>query len=169
MNNGFVRYSLMFVFLVLIQVLFLNNIELGGSINPFLYILFILILPFETPSWMLLVLGFFLGFSIDIFVNTLGIHTSASVFAAFVRPMVLSLIIPRDGYESGTLPRISFYGLPWFIRYSFSIVFAHHLFYFFMEAFTFSGFFNTFGKVLYSFAFTIALVFVGQLFVTKKK
>lgn len=159
----------MFVFLVLIQVLFLNNIELGGSINPFLYILFILILPFETPSWMLLVLGFFLGFSIDIFVNTLGIHTSASVFAAFVRPMVLSLIIPRDGYESGTLPRISFYGLPWFIRYSFSIVFAHHLFYFFMEAFTFSGFFNTFGKVLYSFAFTIALVFVGQLFVTKKK
>ena len=39
----------MFIVLVLIQVLILNNIQFSGYINPFLYVLFILLLPFQTP------------------------------------------------------------------------------------------------------------------------
>lgn len=162
------KYIGIFAFLILLQVLVLNRVEFSGYVNPYLYILFILILPFETPPWALLLIGFILGFLIDIFCNTLGVHTSATVFMAFLRPIVLSLISPRDGYEAGTLPRLYFFGFGWYLRYSAILVFAHHLFYFYMEVFKFSDFFDTFGRVLFSFIFTLLLVFVGQLFVYKK-
>ncbi len=96
------RNIIRFVLLVLFQVLVFNNIQLGGYLNPYIYVLFLLLMPFETPRWLLLVAAFTLGISIDVFSNTLGIHTSATVFMAFIRPFVLDFIAPRDGYEIGT-------------------------------------------------------------------
>ena len=80
--NQILKNIIRFVVLVFIQVAILNNIQISGFINPYMYVLFILLLPFETPNWILLVLSFFLGLSIDIFSNTLGMHASASVFMA---------------------------------------------------------------------------------------
>ena len=54
MINEVVGNTLRFIFLVLLQVLILNNIQLSGYLNPFLYVLFILMLPFETPKWLVL-------------------------------------------------------------------------------------------------------------------
>lgn len=158
------RYIINFVILVLIQVFVLNNIQLGGFINPYFYVLFILILPFETPSWFLLVVAFLLGMSIDVFTNTLGMHTSASVFMAFLRPYVLKVISPRDGYEKETLPQLKHYGASWFLRYSSILIFAHHLFLFYVEVFSLSNFFATFVRVVLSSIFTIILVLISQYF-----
>ena len=65
--NQILKNTLRFVILVFIQVAILNNIQISGFINPYVYVLFILLLPFETPNWVLLVLSFFLGLSVDIF------------------------------------------------------------------------------------------------------
>ena len=51
MTVVFVRNIIRFVFLVLLQVLILNNIQFSGYINPYFYIYFILLLPFDTPRW----------------------------------------------------------------------------------------------------------------------
>src|SRR6056297_4336346 len=93
------RYIISFILLLTLQILVLNNIQLSGFINPYLYVLFILILPFETPKWMLLLLAFILGMVVDLFSHTPGMHTSATVFMAFLRPYVLEFFSPRDGYE----------------------------------------------------------------------
>ena len=111
------RYIIYFALLVFIQVFILNNIQLGGFVNPYLYVLFILLLPFEIPNWFLLVVAFFLGFTVDLFSNTIGMHSSATVFMAFLRPYVLKIISPRDGYESETLPQLRYYGAVWYLRY----------------------------------------------------
>lgn len=161
------RYIINFIVLAFIQVFILNNIQLGGFVNPYLYILFILILPFETPKWLLLVLGFFLGLTIDLFANTIGMHASATVFMAFLRPYVLELISPRDGYESETLPQLRFYGASWFIRYASILVFSHHLFLFYIEVFKFSNFFTTFVRVILNSIFTIILILISQYFFRK--
>jgi len=158
------RYIVNFIILVLIQVFVLNNIQLGGFVNPYIYVLFILILPFEIPSWFLLVVAFLLGMSIDLFSSTIGMHTSATVFMAFLRPYVLKLISPRDGYESETLPQLKYYGGAWFIRYSAILIFAHHLFLFYIEVFRLSNFFTTFVRVILSSIFTIFLVLISQYF-----
>jgi len=61
-----------FIFLVLFQVWILNNLRVGGYINPYFYIYFVLLLPFSAPKWLLLVSSFLLGISIDLFMNTRG-------------------------------------------------------------------------------------------------
>jgi rod shape-determining protein MreD len=157
-----------FVFLVLLQILVLNNIQLGGYINPYIYILFLLLLPFDTPGWLLLVLGFFLGLTIDAFSGTWGMHTIATTLLAFLRPQLLKVIAPREGYESGSSPRLFYYGLPWFIRYAVILVFAHHLALFYAEVFRFSDFFLTFFRVVVSTLFSSLLIITSQYLFYKR-
>ena len=83
----------MFISLVLVQVLVLNYIQFSGYINPYIYVLFVLLLPVSTPRYAVVMLGFFIGLVIDIFSNTAGMHASATTFMAFVRPYVINLII----------------------------------------------------------------------------
>lgn len=100
------KYALIFVVSVMLQVLVFNNILIAKMISPFFYILFILLLPFETPRSAMLVLAFVLGLSIDAFNNTLGVHAAASVLVAYLRPSLLSLISSRETLESTVEPKI---------------------------------------------------------------
>ena len=162
------RYIIRFLLLFLAQILIFNNIELGGFLNPYIYILFIILLPFETPAWITLTLAFILGLLIDSCCETLGMHTAATVFAAFVRPYILSYFAPRDGYESGSYPGVSYYGLPWFIKYASFMVLSHHLFYFYVEMFKFHDFFVTLLRVILSTLFSSLLIVLSQFFVFRK-
>jgi rod shape-determining protein MreD len=110
MINTIIRFGLIFISLVLLQVLLFNNIQFSGYINPYVYIMFILLLPIEIPSWLLLILSFSIGMIIDFFSGSPGIHTSATVLSGFVRPYVISVVSPKDGYESGSEPSIVNYG-----------------------------------------------------------
>ncbi len=168
MINLVARNAWRFIILVLFQVLVLNNIQFSGFVNPFMYVLFILLLPFETPRWLLLVSGFLLGLSVDIFSNTLGLHASATLFMAFLRPYVLRVISPRDGYETGTFPRVFYYGIAWFLNYAIILVFAHHLFLFYLEVFRFSEFFRTLLRVILSSSFSILFIVLSQYIVFRK-
>ncbi len=169
MINSLLRYLFSFVVIILAQVLILDNIQISRYAVPFFYILFLLILPFETPGWLLLLLGFFLGLTVDLFEHTYGLHTAATVFAAWLRPGVLKLFSPRDGYMSNTRPGISDYGLTWFLKYATIIIFAHHLFLFYFEVFTFHHFFSTLWRVIVSSLFTLLLVILSQFFVHKPR
>jgi rod shape-determining protein MreD len=162
------RYIFRFIVIVLFQVFIFNNIELSGFINPYIYILFILLLPFGTPASLVVLLGFLLGLSIDIFSETIGIHTAATVFIAYIRPFVLKFFAPHDGYQSGSLPRISTYGLPWFIKYTTLLVLTHHTILFYIEMFTIQDFFITFFRVILSSVFTILFIILSQYFVFRK-
>ncbi|MBI4647815.1 MAG: rod shape-determining protein MreD [Bacteroidia bacterium] len=163
----FVKYILIFIFLILIQVIVLDNINFFGIINPYLFILFIIILPFEVRGWFLLFIGFFLGLFIDIFNNTPGLHASATVFISFLRPKVLKIIAPRGGYEPGTFPRIYYFGFNWFLKYLVILTVAHHIVYYFLEAFSFHDFFLTICKIILSSIFTLILIILSQFLISK--
>jgi rod shape-determining protein MreD len=162
------RNIIRFVILVLVQVLILNNIQVSGYILPYFYVLFILLLPFETPKWLLLIAAFALGLSVDLFSHTPGMHASASVFMAFLRPYVLEMSSPRDGYEPGSFPRLYYYGFQWFLRYTLILVFAHHFVLFYVEVFRFAEFFNTLARVLLSTLFSTILIMLSQYFIYRK-
>lgn len=164
MINELVRNIFRFIFLVLFQVLILNNIQLSGYLNPFLYVLFILMLPFQTPDWLVLLLAFILGLSIDLFSDTGGLHAAATVFMAFFRKPILKLISPREGYDVVQKPTVQQFGFGWFFSYAGILVLLHHFFLFYMEAFHFSEFFSTFFRVILSSIFTLTLVFISQFF-----
>ena len=169
MINRYLKYPVAFVIFILIQVLIINNINFGLYINPYIYILFLLILPVEISGWLLLSLGFITGLTIDMFQNSPGIHASASVFLAFARPFILSSISPRDGYETGSLPIPSYFGFEWFFKYCMFCVVLHHLFLFIVEAFSFSFLWSIIIKTILSSVFSIAFIMIIRLFGTTKK
>jgi rod shape-determining protein MreD len=151
-----------FIILVLLQVFILENINLRGYINPYLYIYFILLLPFETPGWLLLLSSFMLGFSIDTFIGTMGIHTASSVLMAFSRPLVIKAIPSRKEFETGMKPSINDLGFLWFFTYSLILIAIHHFALFYIEVFRFTDFFNTLLRVVLSSFFTLLLVIIAQ-------
>ena len=158
----------MFVVLVFVQVLFLNNIQFSGYVNPFLYVLFILLLPFDTPRYLMLILAFMLGLVVDVFGNTPGIHASACTFMGFLRPGVIGMITSRESIDVTEQPRIRYMGFGWFFRCSLILVAAHHLFLFFIEVFTLQGFFYTLIRSFFSTIFTIILILISQYLIFKE-
>lgn len=152
--NTLLRYAGAFVMLILFQLIIFNNIEFSGYVNPFVYVMFILILPVAIPSWILLILGFLTGFVIDIFSGTMGVHTFATVLAGYVRPWVLSLNVTTEAGEGEMSPSSYRSGLRWFLVYTVTVVLVHHLALFFIEIFSFRYFFHTLLRVLLSTAVT---------------
>jgi rod shape-determining protein MreD len=158
-----------FLLLVTVQVLIIKNIELGKFINPFVYVLFIIVLPFDTPKWLLLFSSFLLGVSIDMFYDTGGIHAAACVFMGYIRPGILKLFSPREGYELGTQPTVQYLGVPWFLSYAGILIVLHHFVLFYLEMFRFTEFFSTFFRALSNSVFTLLLVVVCQFLFSRKK
>lgn len=164
-----IRYAWAFILLILIQVLVLNNLHLSIYINAYAYILFILILPFETPGWLSLSLAFLLGISIDAFSNSLGMHAGATVFTAFMREFLLKVMAPRDGYDSGHSPHYGEMGLVWFLIYGGILTLLHHTFLFILEDFNFARFFYHLFKAILSGIFSLVIMLVLLLVSYKPK
>ncbi len=169
MNSIISKNIIRFIILVLIQVFVLNNIRIYGYINPNLYVLFILLLPFETPGWLLLISSFFLGLLIDIFAHTPGMNTAASVFMAFSRPGIIRLLSGSKTLDPGMKPGIKSMGFNWFFFYSIILILLHHLVLFYIEIFRFSEFFQTLYRVLLSAASTLVLVLLVEYLFIKKE
>ena len=89
MNSLLFSNIIRFIALVLLQVLICNQMNFLGSINPYIYILFILIYPVKNNRLSFLLISFVLGILIDIFIDTGGAHAAASVTIAYMRPVFL--------------------------------------------------------------------------------
>lgn len=164
MINSILRFGLIFILLILLQLLVLNNIQFSGYVNPYVYILFILLLPVEIPSWLLLIISFSTGLIIDFFSGSPGMHSSATLMAGFARPYILRVIAPRDGYEAGSSPSMLAYGFRWFLSYTLLIVLIHHTTLFYLEVFRFSEFFRTLLRVILSSLFTVSFILLIEFY-----
>lgn len=167
MNRLLLINIMRFLLLIPLQVLILDNINLGGHINPYLYVFFILLLPFEIPGWLLLIASFSIGLMVDVFSGTPGMHAAASTFMAFLRPMVIRSVGTNKEFETGMQPSIRDMGFQWFLTYSSILVFLHHLFLFLVEIFRFTRFFDTLQRAFLSTIFTIILIVISQFIFMK--
>jgi rod shape-determining protein MreD len=164
MINSILRFGLIFILLILLQVLLFNNIQFSGYVNPYVYIMFILLLPIDIPSWLLLILSFVTGLIIDFFSGSPGMHTSATVLVAFTRPYILRIVSPSDGYESGSDPSMLSYGFRWFFFYALLVVLVHHTALFYLEVFRFAEFFRTMLRVLLSSVFSMTFILLIEFY-----
>lgn len=162
MSRAFLINLLRFILLAGLQVIVLNRIQMAGFLNPLLYILFILMLPFETPGWLLLLASFFMGLTIDSYSDTGGLHAIATTLVAFVRPTILRVISSRQDYEPGMSPSLWDMGFVWFIKYSLLLVTIHHFVFFAAEAGRFAGLHLVLYRTLVSLMFTMILVLIAQ-------
>jgi len=163
-----IRNIVRFLVVIFFQILVMDNVMINGFLIPQVYILFILLMPFETPRWVQLISGFLLGMGIDLFLNTPGMHTFATVAVAFIRPYFLNLLAPRDGYEPDSFPRIHYYGFLWFLKYTLIIVLIHHFILFYLEVFQLKDFLSTLLRVILSSILSTSTIVLSQYFVFRK-
>lgn len=172
MNNsrfGFIHIVQFFLFVAL-QILLMDSLVLYSTGFCFIYVAFLLFLPIGMNRVWLLLLGFIVGFTVDVFYDTMGIHAAASVLLAFLRPHVLNLLTPRDGYDTSDTVNIHTMGGRWFLAYTFTLVLLHHTAVFFLETITLERLWYTLAKILLSTLFTsIVLVILQLLFFSPKR
>ena len=119
MINSILRFGLIFILLILLQVLLFNNIQFSGYINPYVYIMFILLLAgrdsFLAASFIVIRYGHHNGFLFRVARNALFSYGSCRIP---VVPTILRIVSPRDGYEARSEPSMLNYGFRWFLTYT---------------------------------------------------
>jgi rod shape-determining protein MreD len=158
-----------FVVLVLLQVFLLKNISLYNLSVPYLYILFILLLPFETPNLLLFVLSFLLGLTIDAFYDTPGLHAASCVVMAFVRVLFISITVQKDGFDNEPEPTLGNMGFRWFFTYAAILILFHHFFLFNLEVFRFKEIVYTLLRFISSSVFTLFLILISSFLFYRRK
>ena len=166
MNNINLKFGLLFFNLLLAQVFLFNNINLLGHINPYIYLIFIILLPVKGNRSLLIFLGFSLGLLIDIFENTGGIHAAASVFIAYIRPLVLKFSFSHSS-EYQTL-KFSATPLSSRLLYITVLVLIHHFVLNSLEVFNISQILLILKTTLISGLFSILLISLLSILFSKK-
>lgn len=169
MNKLIVSNIVRFFAVMLLQVLVFNYLNLFGFINPFVYLLFILLLPFETPAWLLLILAFFTGISVDMFVNTGGIHAAATLAVGFARPVLLRTLVSKREFETGIKPGVADLGWKWFLGYAGISILIHSIIVYYLDILKFTNFFNTFRLALYQAAATLFFIVLFEFMTNIRK
>jgi len=169
MNNILTKNILRFAFLLFLQVLVVNHIQISSMVTPYIYVLAILMLPFNTPKWLLLISAFVLGFFMDVFSGTMGLNMSAAVLIAFARPTLLNLISFGRDFNSDDSPNMKNLGTDWFISYALIMILIHHSAISFLEIFRWNELGMTLLRILYSSVATLVLVVLSQLLFAFRK
>lgn len=167
MNNRLILNTLRFIGLLLLQVLVIDNIRLGYYIHPYVYVMFIFLLPFNIQKWLLLILGFFTGLTVDLFNGTPGLNAAATVFIAFIRPYVINSMTRRKDINMNDEPSLNNMGFSWFIVYSIILLTAHNLLLFLLEAFSFKLLGVVILQTLISVFSSITIIFIILLLFKK--
>jgi len=136
--------------------------------TPFVYILFLMLLPFGIPNLLLYLIAFLTGLTLDAFYDTLGVNAAACVALAFVRISFISITLNRDGFDEPE-PTLGNMGFKWFILYAILCVFSHHLVLFFLETFRLSELSYTLLRCFLSGIFTLfTLILIEFIFYNRK-
>ena len=169
MGRAIITNTIRFILLLATQVFLLKNTGYYNLSVPYLYILFILLLPFNIPNGLLFLLAFISGITVDVFYDTLGLHALACSVMAFVRIVYISITVQRDGFDNEPEPRLGIMGFRWFVFYAVILAFFHHLVLFTFEAFRISELGFTIIRVLLSALLSTILILVTEFVFYRKK
>ena len=122
-----------YVVVMLLQVLLFDQLQLWGACHPYIYILCLLMLPITLPHSVDMLIGAVVGLVMDIFCNSLGIHTASCILLMFVRPYLLGVIV-NDKDRLNEQIHLRTLGMEAFIKYVVILVFIHHLMVFSLAA-----------------------------------
>lgn len=168
--SDLVKNILRLIVFLIVQVFVLNKIPfLHQFIVPYLYFLFILWLPFSLPRTGLLLVGFCTGLLLDYFMWQPGLHAAACVLIAYLRPFLISILIPKDTEEFNYRePSPRAMGWAPYTVYAFVLTLIHHSYLTLLEWLQFGTFLQFLVKVLGTTAISMLLIFTVELLFPRK-
>ncbi len=135
-HQDLIAHSFNFILYLTLQILFLHNVMLFNVGFCYIYVAFLLLLPFEIGTVLMMCIGFLVGLFIDLSYNVVGIHMFSCVLLGFVRNRWIWRLAPMGGYEASARPSLTVMGLNWFAKYTFWLILVHHIPLFLLEAFS---------------------------------
>ena len=169
--NKAVYYIGQFLFVMLFQILILNDMAINDSISflgipsfiPLLYPVLILLLPIRANFFVTIGYALLIGFTLDMFSSTPGLHAAALLLLAYLRPRLLRLFYQQDdkkiGWGRPTMYRLGFMPFVFYIAIGVGI---HHLFYFSLQIWSWSNILIILYKTFVSGLLTILMILIGQ-------
>jgi hypothetical protein len=155
-------------FFILLQILFLNNVQFNNYINPLVYLILIITLPQNTEKWFLIIYAFFLGLFLDLFEGDIGINSSALVFISFIKPYLYNILIPQNSIDDKDKLGLKNLGIQTFSIYALTLIFIHNSFLFLLEHFSSLSILLLL-KIILSTVVTFIIILIFQLFTFKTK
>lgn len=168
MNSTVLLNIFRFVMLLLAQIAVFNHINLFGYLNPYPYILFILLYPVNSNRASFLLASFFLGLTLDFFVNSGGVHATACLVLAYVRPVFFKFAFGLS-YEYQTI-KINERLSPERFTFILIAIVTHHLIMFLLEFFKFTFVLEILTRTILTAIFTLlVIILIIYLFKPNKK
>lgn len=153
MNSTLLVNIFRFILLLALQILVFNNMNFGGYVSAFPYILFIILYPVNGNKSNLLIASFFLGLIMDLFSDSGGVHATACVLLAYLRPYFFKFSFGLS-YEYQTV-KLNDVLTPERFTFILLAVSTHHIVLFLLESFQISFLLDVLVRTLLSTLFTI--------------
>lgn len=168
--SNILKNIIRFIVFLFVQVFVLSRIPpLHQYIVPYLYMLFILWLPFSISRFALLLLAFVYGLSLDYFLGHYGLHAATCTLIAYLRPFILQILISKETTEQSFVePSIKSMGFGPYALYVFVLTFFHHSYLVLIEWLSFGNFLYFIGKILSTTAISLLLIFITEMLFYRK-
>ncbi len=168
--SDLVKNILRLIIFLGIQVFILNKIPfIHQFVIPYLYFLFILWLPFAIPRSGLLVIAFFTGLLLDYFTHRPGTHAAVCVLIAYIRPFMISILIPKNTQEFNYRePSPKAFGWAPYTVYVLVLTLLHHTYLTLLQWLQFGTFLQFLMKVVATTAISLLLIFTTELLFPRK-
>jgi len=169
--SNLVKNIIRFLLFILFQVFVLFRIEpLHRFIVPYIYFLYILWLPFNTPRITLTFIGLIFGLTLDFFTKTPGLHAAPCTLIAYLRPFLISILIRQEGSEQNyRSPSLTSMGWAPYATYVIILSLVHNGYLVFLEWLQFGSIIFFIGKVLASTTLSVVLIFLIELLFLRKE
>ncbi len=115
-----------YILIMLLQVLLFDQLQLWGACHPYIYLLCLLMMPITLSPIVDMLIGAGIGLIMDVFCNSLGIHTASCILIMFLRPYLLGVIL-NDKDRLNEQVSLRAIGMEAFIKYTVTLVLIHHL------------------------------------------
>ena len=152
-----IKIAIQWIVVFLLQILLFNNLQLWGLCQPQVYVVCLLMMPIVLPRWTDLLIGFAVGLLMDIFCNSIGVHTAACVLLMFLRQPLIAAFVQEHERLTGEISWLTV-SPEAFIKYVVILVGVHQLAISMLTAWSFQHFWFTLLQILISTAFNIALI-----------
>jgi len=146
-----------YILVMLLQVLLLDQLQLWGACHPYLYILCLMMMPITLPHSVSMIIGAVVGLVMDIFCNSLGVHTAACILLMFIRPYLIGAIV-NDKDRLNEQISLRAIGMEALIKYVVIMVLIHHLTVFLLAAWSWAHIGFVLLETLVSSLITISLI-----------
>jgi rod shape-determining protein MreD len=159
--DTFMRRFGTFVFVALMQILFLNRISLFGYVTPLFYIWLIVRFDSYMKRTSMLLWAFSLGLVMDMFSGTPGLNAASATLLAMVQPGIVKMFVQTERYEQLFPSSATMGGRP-FAGYLLLMTVLHHTTYFLLRSIPLGDWSVLVLKVIFSTLLTFIFMIVAE-------